>query len=510
MSAAGGTGTVAVATTAGCAWTSLANVPWISIAAGASGDGSGSVGYVVTANAGAARTGTMTIAGKTFTVTQAALECTFQLSSTAVSIAAAGGTSSVMVSTQGGCTWTAATNASWLHVSAGASGSGDGTVTFSADANTAESMRTGTLTVAGRTVTVSQAAAEPAPTCTFTLAPVSQTAAAAQGSVAVAVTASASSCAWTASSGAAWLAVDRTSGTGSGSVTVSWTANTDASPRSGIVTIAGKTFIVDQAAPACTFSISPTSQSIPDSGGSGPVAVTASAATCGWTAVSGASWITLDRASGVGGGTVGVTVAANTGGVRVGTVTIAGQTLTVTQAAAPPTCAFTISPTSQTVSDAGATGSFAITASAATCTWTATTSASWITLGQSASGTGSGTVGFTVAANTSSARTGTITAGGQVFTVSQQAAPPPCTFTISPPSATIDARGGNGSIGVNASGATCSWAAVSNAPWITLSSGQSGRGDGTVRYAVAANSGGQRSGTITVAGREFTVTQKKD
>jgi hypothetical protein len=51
---------------------------------------------------------------------------------------------------------------------------------------------------------------------------------------------------------------------------------------------------------------------------------------------------------------------------------------------------------------------------------------------------------------------------------------------------------------------------VSNAPWITLSSGQSGRGDGTVRYAVAANSGGQRSGTITVAGREFTVTQKKD
>jgi hypothetical protein len=99
--------------------------------------------------------------------------------------------------------------------------------------------------------------------------------------------------------------------------------------------------------------------------------------------------------------------------------------------------------------------------------------------------------------------------GGQTFTVSQQAPPPPCTFTIAPTSDQIDADGGNGTISVNASAASCSWTAASDVPWITITSGQSGRGDGSVRYKVASNPGGERSGTITVASRQFAVTQKK-
>ena len=67
----GGTGTVSVSTTAGCAWTAGSNNAWIHITSGASGNGSGTVGYRVDANSGGARTGTMTIAGRTFTVTQA-------------------------------------------------------------------------------------------------------------------------------------------------------------------------------------------------------------------------------------------------------------------------------------------------------------------------------------------------------------------------------------------------------------------------------------------------------
>jgi len=72
----GGTGSVAVTAPVNCAWTSVSNDSFITITSGA-GTGAGAVTYSVAANTGAARTGTMTIAGKTFTVMQAAEETKF-------------------------------------------------------------------------------------------------------------------------------------------------------------------------------------------------------------------------------------------------------------------------------------------------------------------------------------------------------------------------------------------------------------------------------------------------
>jgi Zn-dependent metalloprotease len=70
--AAGGTGTVTVTAGTGCSWTAVSNSSFITITSGASGSGNGSVGYSVAANTGtSSRNGTMTIAGQTFTVTQA-------------------------------------------------------------------------------------------------------------------------------------------------------------------------------------------------------------------------------------------------------------------------------------------------------------------------------------------------------------------------------------------------------------------------------------------------------
>ncbi|MBI5674686.1 MAG: hypothetical protein HZC48_02500 [Nitrospirae bacterium] len=70
---AGGTGTVNVTTSASCIWTSRSNVSWIAITSGSSRIGSGTTTYRVNANTGSAsRTGSITIAGKTFTVTQSA------------------------------------------------------------------------------------------------------------------------------------------------------------------------------------------------------------------------------------------------------------------------------------------------------------------------------------------------------------------------------------------------------------------------------------------------------
>jgi hypothetical protein len=70
--AAGGTGSTNVITNAICGWTAASNDSFIHITSGSSGTGNGTVMYSVDANVGAARIGTMTIAGLTFTVNQSA------------------------------------------------------------------------------------------------------------------------------------------------------------------------------------------------------------------------------------------------------------------------------------------------------------------------------------------------------------------------------------------------------------------------------------------------------
>jgi hypothetical protein len=58
--------------------------------------------------------------------------------------------------------------------------------------------------------------------------------------------------------------------------------------------------------------------------------------------------------------------------------------------------------------------------------------------------------------------------------------------------------------------AACGWTASSNASWITVTSGASGTGNGTVTYSYTANDGKDRKGTLTVAGRTFTLDQNED
>ena len=91
--AAGGAGTITVMATAGCAWTAVSNVPWITITSGASGSGSGTVGYTVAADTVALRYGTVTVAGQTFTVTQAIYALISTLAGGAMPPTAAPGTS---------------------------------------------------------------------------------------------------------------------------------------------------------------------------------------------------------------------------------------------------------------------------------------------------------------------------------------------------------------------------------------------------------------------------------
>ena len=94
-------------------------------------------------------------------------------------------------------------------------------------------------------------------------------------------------------------------------------------------------FFNDVSNTACAFSLSPTSVTVPAATSTGSVSVTAGSG-CAWTAVSNDAWITVTGgASGTGDGTVSYSVATNTAtSQRAGTVTIAGETFTVTQRAA--------------------------------------------------------------------------------------------------------------------------------------------------------------------------------
>jgi hypothetical protein len=491
----GGTLSVQVATQAWCDWTATSNVSWITVPNGGGGTGNGTVDLAVGTNSGGPRSGTATIAGHTYAVTQAASACNYSISPTGAAAPVGGASFAVQVATQAWCDWVATSNASWIVITAGLGGIGGGTVSLEVQPNPGPP-RVDIVTIAGQIYTVTQAAAA----CTYSINPSTQSAPVQGGSLSVQVTAP-DWCAWSAASNAPWITITGGgSGSGNGTVSLSVAANPGA-PRTGTATIAGQSYTVNQAAATCTYAISPTSQAAPVQGGSFSVQVTAQA-WCNWTATSNASWITVTGgSSGAGNGTVTVSVAANSGGPRTGTVTIAGQTYTVTQAAA--TCTYAISPTSQAAATQG--GSFSVQVTAqAWCTWTATSNVAWITVTSGGSGTGNGTVNVSVAANTGAARTGTVTIAGQTYTVNQAAAA--CVYLVSPTSQAAPVQGGTFSAQVSTQ-AWCTWTATSNAAWIAVTGGSSGTGNGTVNISVAANAGAPRTGTVTIAGQTYTVNQ---
>ena len=83
--------------------------------------------------------------------------------------------------------------------------------------------------------------------------------------------------------------------------------------------------------------------------------------------------------------------------------------------------------------------------------------------------------------------------------------------TVSPLNQAFFSPGNTGSVTVTknlSATAACDWNAVSNSSFITIDSGASGNGTGTVNFTVAPNTtGAARVGTLTVAGRNVTITQ---
>src|SRR5258708_5840623 len=251
---------------------------------------------------------------------------------------------------------------------------------------------------------------------------------------------------------------------------------------------------------ACTFMLSPTSATVSYLSGDGSINVMASASNCARTASSNSSWIGISVGqSGTGDGVVGYIVSQNnSNSPRSGSLTVAGIIFGVTQNGAP--CTYSLSPNNAAVPAAGGSGSFNVNTG---CSWTASSNADWITA--SGSGTGSGTIQFTAAPNTgTTSRTGTISVRPPNFTIAQAA---PCSSPATPSSIQADPAGTSGSFTVTASANSCAWTAMSNNPdFVTITSGASGMGNGTVGYTVAPNTNGMaRSGLITAGNASFSI-----
>jgi len=173
------------------------------------------------------------------------------------------------------------------------------------------------------------------PPCQYTVSPQNAAIPAAGGSGIMSITVP-NHCGWSAGTDSAWIAITSI-GTGDGNGTVSYTVavNDSGSQRIGALTVGGQTFTVTQAAmPTCNYGINPQSAAVPAFGGSGIVSITAPEL-CGWSAVTNTSWIAITSwASGAGNGAISYTAAANdSSSQRIGTLTVAGQPFTVTQAA---------------------------------------------------------------------------------------------------------------------------------------------------------------------------------
>ena len=273
--------------------------------------------------------------------------------------------------------------------------------------------------------------------------------------------------------------------------------------RDGSITIANVSFAIHQAS-GCTYTISPTSNNNVSSAGTSGTINVAAATACAWTAASNNSWIAITSgATGSGNGSAGYSVAANpTGLARDGSITIANTSFAIHQGSG---CAYSISPSgNNNASSSGASGTINVTVGTG-CTWTAASNNSWITITSGATGSGTGSAGYSVAANTGLARDGSITIANASFAIHQGSG---CTYSISPGGISFPASGtSSGSFSVTA-GSGCSWGpATAGASWVTITSG-SGAGNGSVTFSVARNAGAPRNTTITVAGQSFTVVQE--
>ena len=441
IGAAGGPGSISVSTGSQCSWTARADAAWISATGGAAVTGPGTFSFTVApATDTTARTGAVTVAGQSVPVTQQGLACAFTLLPPGRSFDALGGTAAFEVNTLPACAWTIASTAPWLAVVSGASGTGNGTVTYTVAANAGAASREANLTAGDRAHAVTQSGLGG---CAVAIDRDHDTFPVSGGSGDIDVSAS-SACAWLAASHAGWIRVTEPPGgigTGSRRVSYSVEANSGAATRTGTITVGEKTFVATQAGTStCSYSVTPVDIRACETGREATVTVD-TAAGCGWTASTGASWITISSGrTGLGPGSIGFAFTSNFDAARQGIIEVrwptptAGQNVRIAQEG----CDYALYPLTFSVPAGGGDFGFDVYSSSTDvglcghvgptgrgkCWWSAQSTAPWITVLTKMPTNGEDRVVFRVAANGSTTpRTASITVGNRTLYIGQAGSP---------------------------------------------------------------------------------------
>lgn len=441
------------------------------------------------------------------------------------------------VSVSAKAAWTAAADTDWISVRTKSGTSGSGSLVFDVAKNAGKA-RTGRIIVSADGKAVVLTVSQKARTLTLSASNKVFKAAAAKGQK-LGVTATV---AWTAKSSAKWLKVKTAKGKGNGTVVYELAGNKGAG-RAATITVSGggktATFRVEQKGPDGSepvaeipspthyLTIDPTWQTFAAGKATNEMAFVES--DLSWTATTKESWIVLDSnaKAGSGDGILRYSVEANTGLARTGTVSVAASglkaTLTIEQAAKETPLYLYVMPTTRTATAAAAAKeSIWVEANVA---WTAGSGDDWIDV-KTLSGTGSGGLSYSMAANTATTnRTGTITLfGGGLsaeFTLTQEGRkagstapeepdPPVAKYLRVNP--TAREHGDAAQTGSFLVEANIPWTVTVSANWIVLHT-RSGANNGAVSYSLAKNTGDTRTGFITVSGNgvppaTFTVVQK--
>lgn len=256
-------------------------------------------------------------------------------------VAMAGSTGGVIsVTTQPGCTWTPIPTVSWVSAGSATVSAGSGQFTVNVQANLTSQARSTVVIVGNTSLSVEQEAGGPcAPTVSNS--PPSIPGSGGTASVAISV---AAGCTWSASvtPPSAWIALASPSGAGSQTLQITASTNSGSAPRVATLVIqtnsgAARRSIVQLGAP-CQYNVSPTSFSVPATGGDTDVKVQ-TGSTCGWFVSNYGTWVELLSGSSTrtGSGTARLRVLPNeTTGPRTRELTVADVKVNIAQGGATP------------------------------------------------------------------------------------------------------------------------------------------------------------------------------
>lgn len=332
------------------------------------------------------------------------------------------------------------------------------------------------------------------------------------GTTAVSVIAP-SGCAWEATTAADWIVIHAVAGLtqGSGGFYVTVRDHFVGATRSGLINISGpggstSVSITQVQSGSCPFSLSSNSSNYLAGGGSDSFSVVTPPG-CPWSLVSSASWVQASPSSGTGSATVNLTVAPNPSQVaRSFNLSFGTFSHLVQQVSS---CVYLMTPSSLTILPAGGAQTLNVFAPAG-CSWSVTNAPSWMIVNTGA-GSGNGTISMTALPNHGSVRLGSVSIGFQTASAIQDAAS--CSYTLSSTSAPAQTQFG-GPISVNVTtGPSCSWNSRALSTWVRVDGADSlaGRnitGSATLNMFVLGNpERAARTGTVTIAGQNFTVNQ---